>query len=344
MICSDVILASSSSGYYSAGGFLNDAGCDVSWMQVGCPRCPALVNVPVTMAGQMVVCPTCGLSYQVPGYAPPMPPPPPQYGAPQYAAPPYMAPPYGVPHQAPQPSMEYPPLFAAPATMPPGWPQPEMMQPTAPPMPPPSAAPQPVISLTPAAQPVAAAVGLKPVTVLAPPPLPGSAKSEPTRPRWQHEKRSQPEPTRPPKAEDSPTAVLPPAASKEFHASIAAASASTPEAAKLVASPSPTAASPAPSTTKPSAKSSTKSSSANTSSANTSSNIPDSAFPKLPDGGTLAPQEPRVVGPARMDLSAVEVRLAQARRKTQTTIAVALFGLVAMTLFAWFVVNLSRPH
>lgn len=45
-----------------------------------------------------------------------------------------------------------------------------------------------------------------------------------------------------------------------------------------------------------------------------------------------------------MDLSAVEERLAQARRKTQTTIAVALFGLVAMTLFAWFVVNLSRPH
>ena len=61
-------------------------------------------------------------------------------------------------------------------------------------------------------------------------------------------------------------------------------------------------------------------------------------------GGAPAPPEPRVVGPARMDMSAVEERLAQARRKSQTTIAVALFGLVAMTLFAWFVVNLSRPQ
>lgn len=290
-------------------------------MQVGCPRCPALVNVPVTMAGQMVVCPTCGLSYQVPGYAPPLPPPPPQYGAPQYAAPPYMAPPYGAP---PPPSLEYPPLFAAPVTPPAASPQPAI--------PPAPAASQPVASqaLTPPA-------GLKPVTVLAPPPLPGAAKSEPTRARWQHEKRSQPEPARAPKAEESPTAMLPPAATTEFRASIAASPASAHEAAQPVAPPA--AASSAPSSTKPTSKSSSK-----TSAATTPSNIPDSAFPKLPEGGAPAPQEPRVVGPARMDMSAVEERLAQARRKTQTTIAVALFGLVAMTLFAWFVVNLSRPQ
>ena len=73
--------------------------------------------------------------------------------------------------------------------------------------------------------------------------------------------------------------------------------------------------------------------------------IPESALPKLPGAGDApAPLQPRIDGPARMDLSAVEERLAQARRKTQLTIAVALFGLVAMTLFAWFVVNLSRPQ
>lgn len=282
-------------------------------MQVGCPRCPALVNVPVTMAGQMVVCPTCGLSYQVPGYAPPTAPPnaplppfppPPQYGAPQYPAPQYAAPPapaygasaYGVP---PLPTM----------------PPPELMQPAPLPMPPAPPVPvaAPVAAQAAAAQPVAPASGLKPLEVLAPPSAslsaPGAAKSEPKRLRWQHEKRSQPEPARPPKAEESPTSMLPPATAKEFRAALAPANAD--EAAPA---------------------------------GGAAAKIPESAFPKSPDGGTALPGGPRVVGPARMDLSAVEERLAQQRRKTQTTIAVALFGLTAMTLFAWFVVNLSRPQ
>lgn len=288
-------------------------------MQVGCPRCPALVNVPVTMAGQMVVCPTCGLSYQVPGYAPPSAPPtvppnaplppfppPPQYGAPQYPAPQYAAPPapaygasaYGVP---PPPAMMPPPELMQSAPLPPA------ASASPPPAPAPAAAPQPV----------APASGLKPLEVLAPPSAslsaPGAAKSEPKRLRWQHEKRSQPEPARPPKSEESPTSMLPPATAKEFRAALAPANAD--EAAKAAA---------------PAGGASAK--------------IPESAFPKSPDGGTALPGGPRVVGPARMDLSAVEERLAQQRRKTQTTIAVALFGLTAMTLFAWFVVNLSRPQ
>lgn len=339
----DVILASASPGYYSAGGFLKHAGCDVSWMQVGCPRCPTLVNVPVTMAGQMVVCPTCGLSYQVPGYAGPIapmppPPPPPQYGAPQYQspqhqsaqypspqhpAPPYTAPQYGAPAygaayppaslapSAPQPAMEYPPLFAAPAAMSPMPPQPAM---------PPA---MPVAGQPAAAQPPA---GLRPVTVLPPPTAGGSAKAEPKRARWQHEKRSQPEPTRPPKAEESPTSMLPPATAKGFRATIS----DTPGSRNELAMPSVTPAAAAASTG-PSAKPSLQ--------------IPESALPKSPGAGDApTPLQPRIDGPARMDLSAVEERLAQSRRKTQLTIAVAVFGLVAMTLFAWFVVNLSRPQ
>ncbi|MBA4016432.1 MAG: hypothetical protein C0483_04520 [Pirellula sp.] len=308
-------------------------------MQVGCPRCPALVNVPVTMAGQMVVCPTCGLSYQVPGYAAPAAPmpPPPQYGAlqypaPQYPAPPYMAPPYVAPPYGavPQPPVEYPPLFAAPTAMPQGAPAaPQQMPPSQPLLPPAPAA----------AQPAAPPTGLKPVAVLAPPPIPGSAKPDSGRPRWQHEKRSQSESARPTKAEDSPTSMLPPSATKEFRAAASDMPAGIDDAKKPLASPAPNTASSTTSSSKPPSKTSSPSA------ANPASNIPDSAFPRLPGAGEAAsPPEPHVAGPARMDLSAVEERLALARRKTQTTIAVALFGLVAMTLFAWFVVNLSRPH
>jgi hypothetical protein len=56
------------------------------------------------------------------------------------------------------------------------------------------------------------------------------------------------------------------------------------------------------------------------------------------------PPAHQVAGAARDEFSAVEARLQQARQKTRVTIFVAVFGIVVMMLFAWFVVNLSRPQ
>lgn len=56
------------------------------------------------------------------------------------------------------------------------------------------------------------------------------------------------------------------------------------------------------------------------------------------------PPDHPIAGAARDEFSAVEARLQQARQKTRVTIFVAVFGIVVMMLFAWFVVNLSRPQ
>jgi hypothetical protein len=55
------------------------------------------------------------------------------------------------------------------------------------------------------------------------------------------------------------------------------------------------------------------------------------------------PSAHQIAGAARDEFSAVEARLQQARQRTRVTIFVAVFGIVVMMLFAWFVVNLSRP-
>lgn len=133
-----------------------------------------------------------------------------------------------------------------------------------------------------------------------------------------------PKPSTPPKPHgephvaESPTAALPPAVTKAWQEAVRSAPKSH-DAAHNDARPSP----------KPGEAAAKD----------------DRVFPSstTPPAATLPPVH-SIAGAARDEFSAVEARLQQARQKTRVTIFVAVFGIVVMMLFAWFVVNLSRPR
>ncbi|MGC3969327.1 MAG: hypothetical protein QM775_18800 [Pirellulales bacterium] len=270
----------------------------MSWIQVGCPRCPTMVTVPAAMSGQMVVCPACGLTYQVPQLQAP-PPPPPAYANPPlapavYAPVPQAPAAWNVPSPPqPMPAADYPPL------LPPG----------------PTAAAAPAVNHD--TPPPPASPTLRPLEVLAAPKSGGANQPDSAKPKWQHEMRTSPPPSRTPQAEDSPTAALPPAVTVQMKEAIAAAAPSKAEPRE------------------------------NADARRRAETAPkdERVFPGNPTTPSgRSPAAGPVSAMARDELSAVDVRLEQARQKTRVTIAVAAFGIVMMMLFAWFVVNLSRPQ
>ena len=231
----------------------------MSWLQIGCPRCPTMMNVPVTMSGQMVVCAGCGLAYQVPPVQP--------------FTQPFVQPPVSQGDMLPPGPQYVPaPVYTVP--------------------------PSPAPGVTAPASPAAA---LPPLEVLAPP------KPSVT-PKADREQR----------AVESPTSALPPAVTKAWQEAV---------------------------------RNSPKSLGPSQREAHEHANLGEAAlkdervFPSSTAAPAAAiPPAHQVAAAARDDFSAVEARLQQARQKTRVTVFVAVFGIVVMMLFAWFVVNLSRPQ